>query len=187
MILTIKVIAIVTIIIMMIIIIIIIIIMKVIIIIIIIIIKCRGRCRTPTTTNTELLVTLQNGRKPLSNIKKSSPSDAVSALYTPLKRLIHLLTWWIGVDHAAWIPCLELSPIWFLKNNCNGDINQHSNNDNSYNENNSDSNNNKYNNINNNNNNNNNNNSNNVINMFKSIVRRWKITLKKRKLLDLNK
>ena len=90
MILTIKVIAIVTIIIM----IIIIIIMKVIIIIIIIIIiiKCRGRCRTPTTTNTELLVTLQNGRKPLSNIKKSSPSDAASALYTPLKQLIHLLT-----------------------------------------------------------------------------------------------
>ena len=34
------------------------------------IIKKRGRYRTPTTTNTELLVTLYNGRKPLSNIKK---------------------------------------------------------------------------------------------------------------------
>ena len=45
-----------------------------------IIIKCRGKYRTPTTTNTELLVTLHHGRKPLSNIKKSSPSDAVRAL-----------------------------------------------------------------------------------------------------------
>ena len=62
------------------------------IIIITIIIKCRGRYRTLTTTNMELLVTLHNGRKPLSNIKKSSPSDAVRALYTPLKRLIHQLT-----------------------------------------------------------------------------------------------
>ena len=55
-------------------------------------IKCRGRYRTLTTTNTELLVTLHNGRKPLGNIKKSSPSDAVRALYTSLKRLIHHLT-----------------------------------------------------------------------------------------------
>ena len=45
-----------------------------------IIINCRGRYRTPTTTNTELPVTLHNDRKPLSNIKKSSPSDAVRAL-----------------------------------------------------------------------------------------------------------
>ena len=43
------------------------------IIIIIIIIKCRGIYRTPTITNTELLVILQNDRKSLSNIKKSSP------------------------------------------------------------------------------------------------------------------
>ena len=54
-----------------------------------IIIKWRGRHRTPTTTNTELLVTLHHGRKPLSNIKKSSPSDAESD--TSLKRLIHNL------------------------------------------------------------------------------------------------
>ena len=40
------------------------------IVIITIIMKCRGRYRTLTTTNTELLVTLHNGRKPLSNIKK---------------------------------------------------------------------------------------------------------------------
>ena len=37
------------------------------------IIKCRGIYKTPTTTNKELLVTLHNDRKPLSNIKKSSP------------------------------------------------------------------------------------------------------------------
>ena len=37
------------------------------------IIKCRGAYRTPTTTNTELLVTLHDDRKPLSNIEKSSP------------------------------------------------------------------------------------------------------------------
>ena len=37
-----------------------------IVIIITIIMKCKGRYRTPTTTNTELLTTLHNGRKPLS-------------------------------------------------------------------------------------------------------------------------
>ena len=58
----------------------------------IITIKCRGRHTTPATTITELPVTLHNGRKPLSNIKKSSPSDAVRVLYAPLKRLIHHLT-----------------------------------------------------------------------------------------------
>ena len=103
---------------------IIIIIIIIVILIIITIIKCRGRYRTPTATNTELLVILHNGRRSLSNIKKSPASDAARALYMPLKRLIHHLTWWIGVDHAAWIPCLELSPTWFLKNNCNGNINQ---------------------------------------------------------------
>ena len=103
--------------------------------IIIIIIKCRGRA-----TNTELLVTLYNGRGPLSNIKKSSLSDNVKVLYTLLKRLINHLKRWMEVDHTAWIPCLELSPTWFLKNNCNGNINQHNNN--SYNDNNNDNNNN---------------------------------------------
>ena len=72
--------------------IIIIIIIIIVIVIIITIIKCRDRYRTPTTTNTELLVMLHNDRKPLSNIKKSSPSDGVSASYMPLKRLIHHLT-----------------------------------------------------------------------------------------------
>ena len=62
------------------------------IIIITIIIKCRDRYRTLTATNTELLVTLHNDRKPFSNIKKSTPSDAMRALYMPLKRLIHHLT-----------------------------------------------------------------------------------------------
>ena len=64
---------------------------KVILIITTIIIKCGGRYRAPTASNTELLVTLHHDRKPLSNIKKSSPSDAARALYMPLKRLIHHL------------------------------------------------------------------------------------------------
>ena len=62
------------------------------IMIITITIKCSGRYRSPTTNNTELLVTLHNGRKPLSNIKQSSDSDAVKALCRSLKRLIHHLT-----------------------------------------------------------------------------------------------
>ena len=120
--------------------IIIIIIIIIIMIIIRITIKCGGRYRTLTATNTKLLVLLHNGRKPLNNIKKSSHSDAARALYMPLKRLIHRLTWWVGVDHPAWIPYLELSPSWFLKNNCNGNINQNNNYDNNYNyHNNSDS------------------------------------------------
>ena len=53
------------------------------------IIKYVGRYRTPATTNTELLVLLHNGQQPLSNIKKSSASDPMMALYTPLKQLIH--------------------------------------------------------------------------------------------------
>ena len=60
--------------------------------IIALIIKCRGRYKTPTRTKTELLVTLYNDPKPLTNTKKSSTSDAVRALYTPLKQLIHHLT-----------------------------------------------------------------------------------------------
>ena len=120
-------------------------IIKVIIIIIIVItiIKCRGRYKTPTATNTELLVTLYNGRKPLTNIKKSSIPDAVRVLYTALKRLIHHLTCRIGIHHAAWMSCLEPSPTWFLKNTCN-DVNQHNNN---YNNTNNDSNNNNSDNI----------------------------------------
>ena len=51
------------------------------IVIIIKIVKCRDRYRMPKTTNTELLVTLQNDQKPLSNIKKSSPSNAVRSIY----------------------------------------------------------------------------------------------------------
>ena len=98
-----------------------------------IIIKWRGRYRTPTAINTELPVTLHNVRRPLSNIKKSPTSDTGRALYMPLKRLIHRLAWWIGVDHAAWIPCLELSPTWFLKNNCTGNINQNNNCNNNHN------------------------------------------------------
>ena len=50
------------------------------------------------------------------------------------------------VDNAAWIPCLELSPTWFLKNMHNGNINKH----------------------------NFNNNSNNVITRVKYVVGRWK-------------
>ena len=65
---------------------------KVRIITIIIIIKYRDRYKTPATTNTKLLVTLNNGQKPLTNIKKSSISDAVRVLYMPQKLLIHQLT-----------------------------------------------------------------------------------------------
>ena len=103
-----------------------------IIIILTIIMKCRRRNRNPTATNTELLVTLHNGRRPLSNIKKSPASDPARALYMPLKWLIHHLTWWIGVNHDAWISCLELSPTWFLKHNCAGNINQNQNYDNNH-------------------------------------------------------
>ena len=80
---------------------IIIIIIKIIIIVITIITKCRGRYKTPTATNTELLEALYNGRKPLTNIKKSSIPDAVRVLYTALKQLIHHLTCQIGIHHAA--------------------------------------------------------------------------------------
>ena len=80
---------------------IIIIIIKIIIIVITIITKCRGRYKTPTATNTELLEALYNGRKPLTNIKKSSIPDAVRILYTALKQLIHHLTCRIGIHHAA--------------------------------------------------------------------------------------
>ena len=61
-------------------------------IIIKIMIKCGGRRGMPTPTNTELLVTLHNGQKPFSNIKRSSSSDAVRVLYTPLKRFIQYLS-----------------------------------------------------------------------------------------------
>ena len=63
---------------------------KVIVIITIIItIKCRGRYWMHTKTNTELLVTLYNGRKTSSNTKKTYPSDAASASYLTLKWLMN--------------------------------------------------------------------------------------------------
>ena len=109
-----------------------IIIIIIIIIIIKIMTKCRGRSGTPTTTNTDLFVTLYNVQKLLTNITKSSILDIVLVLYVLLKRLIHCLigVWWVGVDHAVRIPSLELSSIWFLKNTCNSNINQHKCNDN---------------------------------------------------------
>ena len=102
----------------------------------IIIIKCRDIYKTLATTNTKLLVTLHNGWKPLTNIKKMSISDAVKVLYMPQKWLIHHLTWWIGVDHVSWILCLKLFYNWFSKNTCIGNINQHNKNNNSNNNNN---------------------------------------------------
>ena len=95
-------------------------IIKVIIVIIkimIVIIKCRNKCRTFTATNTELPVT--------------SNEYAGLVLRAPQKRLIHHLLWWVGVDHAAWIPYQELYPTWFFKNTCNGNINKHNYNNNS--------------------------------------------------------
>ena len=44
------------------------------------------------TTKMKVLVTLYNGRIPLSNIKKCSPSGAVRVLCMPLKGVIHQLT-----------------------------------------------------------------------------------------------
>ena len=52
-----------------------------------IIIKCRGRPRILTTTNPELPVTLYNGRKPLTNVTKSSTSDAAWVLYAAYSAL----------------------------------------------------------------------------------------------------
>ena len=69
---------------------------------------------TLTAPNTELSVTYNSSKA--ANITKSSTSDGMWVLYVPLKWLIYHLRWWIGVDHAAWIPCMELSPTWFLKN-----------------------------------------------------------------------
>ena len=108
----------------------IIIVIIIIILSIMIITKCRGRSRTLITTNIELPVTIIQ-RPKAANITKSSISDAAWVLYTPLKLLIHHLTWWIGIDHATWIPCLELTPTWFLKNTCNSNINKHNCNNNS--------------------------------------------------------
>ena len=62
-----------------------------IIMIITIIIKYGSRSRTLTITNTELPVTLYNDPK-AANITRSSTSDTVWVLYTPLKQLIHHLT-----------------------------------------------------------------------------------------------
>ena len=87
--------------------IIIIIMIMIIIVITIIIIKWRNTCRTLTAPNTELSVTYIIPKA--ANITKSSTSYAAWVLYAPLKRLIHHLTWWIGVDHAAWIPCFIYS------------------------------------------------------------------------------
>ena len=56
-----------------------------------IIIKCRGRSRTPTKTNTKFLVTLYKGLKALTNTTKSSTLDFKWVLHVPLKRLIHII------------------------------------------------------------------------------------------------
>ena len=82
-------------------------------VIIIIMIKWRNTSTALTAPNTELSVTYNSPKA--ANITKSSTSNAAWVLYAPLKRLIHHLTWWIGVDHAAWLLCLELSPTWFFK------------------------------------------------------------------------
>ena len=95
----------------------------IIIMVIIIIIKWRNTSTALTAPNTELSVTYNSPKA--ANITKSSTSNAAWVLYAPLKRLIHHLTWWIGVDHAAWLLCLELSPTWFLKKTHNGNINKH--------------------------------------------------------------
>ena len=92
------------------------------IIIIIIMIKWRKTCRTLTAPNTKLSVTYNSPKA--ANVIKSSTLKAAWVLYALLKQLIHHLTWWIGVDHAAWITFLEPSPTWFLNNTPNGNINK---------------------------------------------------------------
>ena len=62
--------------------------------------KCRGKYRTPTTTNTKLLMTLHNGRNTLNNIKKSPLTDAVRVLDTTHKPFIHHLTF--RNDQSCW-------------------------------------------------------------------------------------
>ena len=60
--------------------IIVIVIIIIIIIIIIITVKCRSRSGTLTVIQTDLPVTLYNGQKPLTNIRKRSTLDAVWVL-----------------------------------------------------------------------------------------------------------
>ena len=103
----------------------------IIILIIIVMIKWRNTCRTLTAPNTELSVTCDIQRPKRRSYHKSSTSDASWVLYAHLKQLIQHLRWLIRVYHAAWIPCLELSSTWFLKNNHNGNINKHNCNNNS--------------------------------------------------------
>ena len=98
-------------------------------IIIIIIIKCIGRYRTPTTINNGTPCEIAEWSKAFRQDQKELPLDALRSLYTTLKRLIHHLTWWIGVDYTVWIPCLELSLTWFLKNNWNNTNYNNNNND----------------------------------------------------------
>ena len=57
-----------------------IIVIVIIIIIIIITVKCRSRSGTLTVIQTDLPVTLYNGQKPLTNIRKRSTLDAVWVL-----------------------------------------------------------------------------------------------------------
>ena len=59
---------------------IVIIIIIIVIIIIIITVKCRSRSGTLTVIQTDLPVTLYNGQKPLTNIRKRSTLDAVWVL-----------------------------------------------------------------------------------------------------------
>ena len=95
----------------------------------IIMIKWQNTSRTLTAPNTKLSVTYNSPKDP--NVTKSSISNAEWVLYAPLKRLIHHLMWWIGAEDAAWVPCLELSSTWFLKNTHNSNINKHNFNNNS--------------------------------------------------------
>ena len=60
--------------------IVIVIIIIIIIIIIITTVKCRSRSGTLTVIQTDLPVTLYNGQKPLTNIRKRSTLDAVWVL-----------------------------------------------------------------------------------------------------------
>ena len=61
------------------------------IVIITIIIKCRGRYRTPTTTNNKASCEITEWQKAFKYYQKELPPDAVKSLYTTLKRLIHHL------------------------------------------------------------------------------------------------
>ena len=131
--------------------------------------KFRGRYRTPPHQPTQSSLWHPIMVKSLSVTSKELPFKCLEDFLYVSETAYSSLDMMNRVEHAAWILCLEFFPTWFLKNNCNGNINQRKNNDNNYNDNNNDSNSNK-------------NYSNYIFVRLKKIVRRWHIKFKKREI-----